>query len=296
MEEITKSKAVKPIKNKPEITDVEILPGRIVKLFWCDAVGAEKYIIRRYTTVDGERVPEKLETLTNEFTSFRDTTIPDDGTYEYRITATKKVSKSETAKKHSAFVSVSIISLDPPTLPRISTEGNGIKISWDNNDDVYGYVVLRRFSFMKRAAPIAVLTNGETEYTDKKFAKGQLIYYSIQTIVQNGDSTQYSKPSNELCSVILPVPKVLKKKKKLGKKLLLSVRLCAGADGYILFRRASTDEDPVEVFRTDSISSFDLIDATPKPAKELLYSVACFKKTDKEEFIGRPCEEIMVKI
>ena len=45
---------------------------------------------------------------------------------------------------------------------------------------------------LKMASAYATLANGENEYTDKKFAEGQLLYYSIQSIISDGDSFSFS--------------------------------------------------------------------------------------------------------
>ena len=295
MEE-NKNLKIRPIKNAPEITSVEILPGRDVRLTWCDAVGAEKYVIIRYSTIEGERVREKLETLTAEFNTYRDTTINEDGSFEYKVIAKKKIGPKQYASKSSMAAIAEIISVEPPELKHIKGESRKITISWDRDETVYGYVVLRRFAFMKKAMPIKVLKRGETEYSDSKFAKGQLMYYSIQSIISSGDGFAYSKPSNELCSVILPQPVVVEKKKRLGKKIDITVRLCAGADGYVLFRRCSPEDEREEVMRTAGIDKFTVTDAEKKPAKELYYSVSCFRQSSEGiEFIGPESNLIHVR-
>ena len=283
---------IRPIKNAPEITAVQILPGRNVRLTWCDAVGAEKYVVIRYSDPDGERIRERLEVLGAEFNSYTDTSIDEDGSFEYKIIAKKKIAPKQSAHKTSAAARANIISVDPPELSHIENDGKKIKISWNREEGIHGYVVLRRFSFMKKAIPIATLTEGETEFTDGKFAEGQLIYYSIQSIVSDGESLAYSRPSNELCSVVLPIPVVTKKHHSITKKVNISVRLCAGASGYILFRR-SEDDEPVEITRTEGIAAFTLTDGTKKPKGELFYSVACYKLSeDGDEFIGERSEEV----
>ena len=290
----TSNLKIRPIKNAPEFTSVEILPGRNVRLSWCDAVGADKYVIVRFSTVEDEVIKEKLEVLDVGQNSYVDTTIEDDGLFEYKVIAKKKLGPKQWARKLSRPVRANIVSVEAPVLDSIENIGKSIKISWNKDENIYGYVVLRRFSFMKKAIPIATLANGENEYTDKKFAEGQLLYYSIQSIISDGDSFSFSKPSNELCSTILPVPHILKKKKNLTGKVTVSVRLCAGADGYILFRRKIDDEKPKEISRTKGIASFDLSDSGKKPHGPLLYSVACFKTLDEEnEFIGERSEEII---
>lgn len=290
------AKDVKPIKNKPQIISIQVLPGRVVKLRWSDAVGADKYVIKRYDTVDGELVSKKLEVLTNEFNEYKDTTIEADGLYSYRVFALKKIAPKENFKLYTPRVEVNIVSVDAPILDEISADGNKIRISWKKDEDVASYVVQRRFSFMKKAIPVAELSDGENEYTDKKFAKGQLMYYRIQSVYNNGDSFIYSKPSNELCYAILDKVKILSHRKKLGKKVYFKVRLVAGADGYILYRRYDNETEAVEVMRTEGISAMTISDLSKKTGKTAYYTVSAYKLSPEgREFIGKPSDETIVK-
>lgn len=270
---------------------MKILPGRNVRLTWCDAVGAEQYVIIRFSDPDGERIRERIDVLDAGTNTYTDTSINEDGEFDYKVVAKKKVGPKQWARKASTSSRAKIVSVDPPKLSRIENAGKKIKISWDKDDKIHGYIVLRRFSFMKKATPIASLTDGENSYADGKFAEGQLIYYSIQSMLSDGESVAYSRPSNELCGVILPRPVIMKKRRSLFGKVSVSVRLCAGASGYILYRRCG-DGEPVEVTRTEGISSFELTDGTKKPTGELFYSVACFKiSAEGDEFIGERSDE-----
>lgn len=285
---------VKPIKNKPRILSIQVLPGKVVELKWSDAVGAQHYLIKRYDMVNGEFEGKVIDTLTNEFNTYRDTTIEEDGEYMYRVTARRKLPNKEKVYTHSAKTPVSIVSVEAPELKNICNEGKGIKISWDEDPDVDRYVVMRRFSFMNKAYPVAELEPGENSYVDDNFAEGQLMYYCIQSIYKKNSSLLYSKPSNELCSVILPQVKVMKTRKKLGKKVYFSLRLTAGADGYILYRKDGKDSENKEIMRTSSISSLLLGDTTPKSKGDTIYTVAAYKKSEEgQEFIGPKSEEIV---
>lgn len=287
---------IKPIKNKPNIFSIQVKPGRVVEIKWSDAVGAQHYLIKRYVKVNDEFEGKTIETLTNEFNTYRDTGITEDGEYMYRVTARKKLPNKEKAYTHSAKVPVTIKSVAAPVLSRIQNENGAIKISWDENPGIERYVVLRRFSFMDRPYPVAELEPGVHEYTDDNFAEGQLMYYCIQGVAVEDDAVSYSLPSNELCSVILPEVVVLKSSKKLGRKVKFNLRLTAGADGYILYRKDNETKENREIMRTESISSLELVDHYSKAKGENIYTIVAYKVSKEgQEFIGPACKEIVYK-
>ena len=81
-------------------------------------------------------------------------------------------------------------------------------------------------------------------------------------------------------------PVVLGRKRSLSGKVAFSLRLTAGADGYVLFRSSSADGEYKEAARQEGIDSLYIETRREGKEKTAFFRLACYKKDGDREFIG----------
>lgn len=284
-----------PTVNPPELLAADILSAGKIRLRWLTGKGAEKYIVKRCDTEDGKL--ERIAVLKKSELSFIDTNVELDKTYYYTVSSFKRLSKTETINRASRKISATVEIIPPPTMNSAELKGSTAVLSWSPTEkEVDGYVILRRYDFMKKPLSVAKTEGEGLTFTDEKIVPGQLYHYSVQAYRSLDDGTMvYGEASAEKCVFYIDAPSVLKVKTKLWKKVDFSLRLTAGADGYVLFRSDEKNGKYVEVARSNEEYDFSLKDTGKKKAKKAYYKAACFKKLGEKEYIGPAGKVIEVK-
>lgn len=281
------------IRNKPQILLVEV-QGNKVFLKWEKAEGADRYGVARSVNEVGPY--SNITTLSYDFNSYTDESIEKEGLYWYKIVAYKNVGADKPLRKAGTPVSANISTMQPPVLLSAEAKNNeSVTLKWECSEEVTDFNILRRHDFMK--APIAIerVDKTQTEFVDSDFVKGQLFYYSIQGVINENTDLRYSEASNEICAACMDPVKIMSIKRKLGKKVVFSLRLTSGADGYILYKSDSENGEFTEAVRSKGISEFVLSDKGQKGQKGAFYKVACYKSGDNIEFVGPLSEAVYVK-
>lgn len=281
------------INNTPEIEQIEALGDGKVKISWCVAEGAGRYSIRR--SFGNNKDFERIAGVSGDQTEYIDQTANSEGVYWYQIIAVREYGADKPIKKKSKTACVSIFSLKAPTLETLVEKKDGIHLSWSNCKDADGYNIIKRYDFMKAGVPVATVKKGETKFVEKNCIKGPLFYYSVKSFKLDGEHTKTSNNSNEIAWVRFDKVKVLSVSRKHGKKVTVDVRLCSGADGYILFKSLEEKGEYKEVSRTNSISELTLHDKGKKGERAAFYKVACYKKLQDKEIVGPLNSAVAVK-
>lgn len=289
-----KSDHISVIKNKPEINRIEILIDGNVKITWKEAVGAEKYIIKRSLKSDFEF--KKIAEISADKLEFTDSTIKKEGIYWYRITAHKSNGAEKPFSKTGESRSINISSLAAPHMLSIKSDGKKtVDFSWNSNEKFDGYIILRRHHFMRNAVKTDTVASDCNSYTDSNVILGQLLYYSVQGYkVETDGSIRYSNPSNELCSACIDKAQILSIKRKMFKKVFFSLRLTAGADGYVLFKSYSENGEFKEVKRTKGLAALTLEDKGESGKNGAFYTVSAYKMCEEKEIIGPQTKPVYV--
>ncbi len=287
-------KANKKIKNNPDIIMIEVLGDKSVSLKWEKATGADKYVVQRSLKPDADF--KKIAVVQREADTYVDQTIEDEGLYWYRIVAQRVEGDEKPIKRACDPQSINITSIEAPILKEISSDlKNGINFSWECSDEVDEFLILRRHSFMKKPIAIDTVDGTQFTYNDVKSVHGPLYYYSIQGVIEDDGNLRYTLLSNELPTVNLDKTVFTKIKRKLGKKVIFSVRLTSGAEGYALFKSSEEDGEYKCVFETQAIDSLDLFDKGERKEKGAYYKLACIKNIDGEKFYGPKTDAVFVK-
>ena len=283
----------KTIATKPDIVSLEAIDDNSVVVTWLEAAGADRYIVKRVR--EGETEYQKISVVQKGITSYTDTSITSQGVYRYIITAQKSEGLPKTIFKNGATKTVVVTDLKAPVLTDVVSKKGRIVLSWQKTDEVDGYAILRRHSFMKDGVIIAETEGNVLSYTDNDFVKGPTFYYSVQGIVKDGESLIYSHPGNELVAVCLDSTEICEVKRLHGKKVRITVRLTSGAEGYVLLRCADEKGKYEEVARTESFSDFVLSDKAGKGAKSAYYKACAYKTVEGKVYFGPETKALLVK-
>lgn len=286
------------IKNKPDISTLDVLGNGTVKIEWDMSVGADKYLVKRSREKDSGY--EKIATVKKKFTHYLDESIGGEGTFWYKISAWKKGPEGEKAfQLHSAPVKAEVSVIKPPKAETICKIGyKDINFKWSaGEDEVDGYVILRRYSFMDKPIEIARVDKNTMEYTDMATVAGQLYYYSVQGYISDATGThkRYGLSSEELSMICFDCPKVLSVNRKFGRKVSFDIRLTSGSDCYILLKSDKEDGEYSEVARTKEPFELKVSDVGEKKQKSAYYKIACVKLADNAEFTGPTTDAMQVK-
>ncbi|MBQ8028334.1 MAG: hypothetical protein IJ262_02875 [Clostridia bacterium] len=280
------------IDQRPEITRISA-DGNMVTLNWTTQEGIDKYIIRR--SLSSAEGFEKIAVLSGDTSEYCDKN-EGDGVYWYKVVAVRYSPEKEVIKKGSKVKSVTLCSLVSPTAEKISSGKKGkIILKWSYEEKADYFEVFKRYSFMNTHTYIGSVEGNKTSFADDNCIKGQLFYYSVTACVKEGETVKRSAHSNELCFVAFDKVPILEINRKHRKTVLFSLRLTAGADGYLLLRSDEENGEYKEVFRSCSVSDLILKDKGEKRKKGAFYKVACFKKTPDGDFIGPLSDSVFVK-
>lgn len=279
------------VLKRPEIISVTADEGKVT-VRWTAVEGADKYIIRR--SLSSAEGYEKLGSVTSDNLEYCD--INDgDGVYWYKVVALKN-SEDGYIKKGSKPQSVVVCSLKAPVAEKCFLNKKGkITLRWSSEEKADYFEVFRRYSFMNTLSLAGVTEGEKLSFTDKSSVKGQLFYYCVRACVRNGEEVRYSAVSNELFNVCFDKVPVLEVIRKHRKRVVVKIRLTAGADGYILFKGREENGEFKEAFRNSDITQLELPHHAEKGEKSAYYKVACYKNTPDGEIIGPAGDAVFVK-
>lgn len=261
-----------------------------VILTWTKVDGAEKYAVKR---ADSEK--SDFEHIAwSKKTKFIDDTVEPYNTYHYKIMAWKKLEGKKTSTRTSSARAVIISDVKVPKNVQLTPDADGsINIRWDKVRGASKYIVLRRNSLCTD-----LLTVGITEkcsFKDECVVSGQPYYYGVQAVNVEDGVEKPGKWSKQIPTVHLDCGEILSCEASFGKKISLSFRIVAGADGYIVERSDKKDGGFCEVGRTGGQTSVEFQDKVPKSLKTYYYRVKALKQVNETEFISFASKKVAIK-
>ena len=123
---------------------------------------------------------------------------------------------------------------------------------------------------------------------------GQVYHYCVQCVYADGENEKHGKFSPKVHAVCLDSGKILAHKTS-GRTTSFSLRLVAGADGYILERSENKDGDFTEIARTESNLELAIKDKAPSHFKTYFYRVRSFRNVKEEVFYSDGSEVVAIK-
>lgn len=269
------------LKKSPKIKSVCVTEDKKISISWTKVDGAEKYAVKRSTQAGGD-----FETVAwAKKPEFVDDTADENITYWYKITAWKKLEGKKTSTKNSAVKAV-VIS-DMPAAEKVSVKAGDkplIKIKWKNIPGVDGCIINRRNDFFSQIIPVAV-AEGES-YTDDGIVPGQPYHYSLQYYKKQGEEILHGNFSDEYDCIYLDSGKILSCKAGAFGRIKLSLRLVAGADGYIISRKDDKSAEYEQVIKTQDGFNLHITDKVPKHFKRYTYRVCAYKIVNGKEYLS----------
>lgn len=268
------------LKVSPKIKSIAVNEERHIVLKWSKVPMAEKYAVKRATEAAGE-----FEHLTwVKKCEFTDETAQENTTYWYKITAWKKLEGKKTSTKTSGVKAAVISDIKAPENIRVSSKGKkvAIELKWKNSEGADGCYIGRRNDFFSQIIPVAKV-QGES-FTDEGIVTGQPYHYSLQCFKNDGESELHGNFSDEYHCIHLDSGRILEAKSAVGRRVRLSLRLVAGADGYIIERSDSKDGDFEQVGRIESGLELHFEDKVPKALKTYYYRCRAFKSVKEQTF------------
>lgn len=284
--------AADKIKVSPKIKAITVTDDRHILIKWSKVAGAEKYAVKRAVQAGGE-----FEHLTwVKKCEFIDETAEENVTYWYKITAWKKLEGKKTSTKTSAVRAGIISDIKAPEGISLKADGKktAINISWKNKDGAEGCIIGRRNDFFSQIIPVATVEG--TSFCDEGIVTGQPYHYSLQYFKKSEDGFLQGNFSQELDCIHLDCGRIMSHKASLGKRVELTVRLVAGADGYIIERSDKEKEGFQEVARTKSGLDIRLRDKVPSGLRTYYYRTKAFKSVSDKEFISKASKVVAVKV
>lgn len=275
------------LRGRPKIKKIKAVGENQLKIVWTAVEGAERYGVYRKEKVDGEfkRIKWKKKR------SFIDN-VERDKTYWYKIVAHKTLDGKKKSTKDSGIRAAIISDIKPVGNLTAQPEKNKVKLFWDKNEDASKYIVYRRNDFFSQMLPVAQVE--KPTFEDEKVVSGQVYHYCVQCVYENDEIVKQGKFSKKAHCVCLDCGEILSAKVS-GRKVSFSLRLVAGADGYILERSNGKTGEFSEVARTKSNLNMAVSDKAPNHFKTYFYRVRSYKTIKDKEFISEPCSEITVK-
>lgn len=277
------------LKKSPKIKSVSVTDDKKIKICWSKVEGTEKYAVKRSAEPGGD-----WETVAwAKKTEYVDETISENTTYWYKITAWKKLEGKKTSTKNSAVKAVVVSSVPAPEKVTVtSSKKTAITLKWKNIPEADGCIISRRNDFFSQIIPIA-LAKGES-YTDEGIVSGQPYHYSLQFYKENGEDISHGNFSKEFDCIHLGSGKILDCKAGVLKRVRLSLRLVAGADGYIISRKEGKDGEYEQVQKTDGGFNLTVTDKVPKSFKKYYYRVSAYRIINGKEFVSAESKEISI--
>ncbi len=278
------------LKVSPKIKSIKVTDDKKLAISWSKVAGAEKYAVKRTSDLSGE-----FEHITwVKKCEFIDETAQQDTVYWYRITAWKKLDGKKTSTKTSGIKAGVISDIKAPEAVSAKAEKKpAITLRWKKLDGTDGCVVGRRNDFFSQIVPVGVV-EGES-FTDEGIVTGQPYHYSLQYFRKDDEKILYGNFSNEAHCIHLDCGKILSQKALIGKRVELSLRVVAGADGYIIERSEDKDGEFTEVGRTKNGLDLTFYDKVPKSFRTYYYRSVAFKTVCDEEFHSRASKAVSIK-
>ena len=283
--------AAEKLKVSPAIKSISVTDEKNLLIKWTKVAGAEKYAVKRAVDPSGE-----FEHLTwVKKCEFTDETAAENKAFWYKITAWKKLEGKKTSTKTSGVKAgiVSDIKAPEGVTAKAEPKKTAITLKWKNTDGALGCVIGRRNDFFSQIVPVATVKG--SSFTDEGIVTGQVYHYSLQYFKKGEDSDLYGNFSEEVHCIHLDPGKILGARALHGKKAEISLRLVAGADGYIIERSDSADGTYDEVGRTKDGFELKFYDKAPKAFRTYYYRTVSFKNVGDTVFKSVPSRIISVK-
>ena len=204
-----------------------------VSLSWSATANATGYNIYRATGNGGYELI--TQTPITE-TTFIDTSVADETSYSYRITAIKdgnEFAVSDTLKTTTPAINPTI----PNGITSLFSDGKTILLNWNSIDGIDGYNVYRATTINGDKIKLNSSLVINNTFIDDSFSVGTNLYYFIQS-VRKADVSNYSEDCSVNGSTLTPITNLTSNGINTT-SLMLSWDAVSGATDYNIYRSTS---------------------------------------------------------
>lgn len=267
----------------PKITSIAATEDKGVQLEWTSVKHAEKYVIKRSTSPDGEfQVVDRTTEL-----CFTDTTAEPDTIYWYKIIAWRWLDAKKGSMTESAVKAMTVSDIPAVSNLKAEEKDGRILLSWDKSGGDR-FLIYKRNDYCSKY--MSITETRDCSFCDPLPVSGQAYHYSVQLIKEADGKELYGSFSKEISCAFIDQTEILSTRKIIGKKALINVRIIAGADGYIFERCDKKDGNFSEAGRTEDITAVDFEDKLPSRIATYGYRVCAYKKVGDSELRGKYSE------
>lgn len=268
---------------RPTVTAGNDADSGKVTLKWKKVDGAVKYKVYRATSKNGEY---KLMKTTTE-TTYTNSSASAGNRYYYKVVA---VAENTAANSAASSIVSRLCDCARPELELSSSSTSSIKIKWDKVSGANGYIVYRATS--KDGTYKKLTTTTSRSYTDKSVSAGKTYYYKV--VAKNSNSDANSKASEILTAKATVMAPTMDTRVDATKSTIeISWDKVSGADGYYVYRRASTS-DSWERIKTITSGSTTSFKDTSRSGR-YYYCVAAYKTVNGTKYVSLKSEAIRAR-
>ena len=228
---------------------------------WQSVVGAEGYTVLRKSTSEG--VWEEVAEVSADTTEYTDKEIESGERYTYSVLASNSFGEST---YNSTGVSSMFIAKPAYT---VSNTKGGIEIKWNEVEGAVNYKVMKKTSDSDEWTQITKTAASVTDYRDTDVKSGEKYYYDVNAV--NGtDSTFASEEGIGVVYIAAPAITAVKNEQS---GILLTWSNVEGADSYVIYKKASGDEEFKPVVTVGADSEKEYLDAKVTTGETYTYAI-----------------------
>lgn len=252
---------------------------------WNKITGASKYVV--YRKIDSGSWT-KITTTTG--TKYVEKNLAYGKKYYYKVQAVGSAYGLERASAYSSYVrGLTNTIYRPDNVKVTSANYNKITITWTKVVPARGYEIYRATSKNGTYKKIATISNASTvTYTDSKLTTGKTYYYKIRAVYGTAKSPYTTVKS------VAPIPRtpVIKTIANVTNKTVkISWEAVSGASGYVVYRRASTNNSWEKIA---TVKGGNTLTYTDKTSGAWYYCVKAYRTVNGKKIYGNRSEAIRV--
>lgn len=269
----------------PVISAIKSLSSTELEISWATVNSTANYEIYRATDENGEF--KKIATVAGiNRVNYTDKKVKPGKLYYYKIRCVGQVDNKTVYSDYSAVVSGRSAKI-PANLTIKSQDSNTLRISWQADENVAGYVIKRATSAKGKYKKVATIEDAyQSTYDDETVKENTNYYYIIQSINYNGEvkgQSGFSSPVNGKTVKATAITKIVSNS---DTRQTISWKKVDGVSGYVIYQSTSKDGDytKIKAVKSANTTSYKVNDLAP--GTRYYYKVRTKKTTNGKSGFG----------
>lgn len=223
---------------RPEISSIKSKNSKELIISWDTVNSAANYEIYRATKVDGTY--KKIATVAGiNRVNYTDAKVKAGKLYYYKVRSIGQIDNTTVYSDYSEIVSGRTATV--PTITSVkSMDSNTLRVSFNADENVSGYVVKRATSANGKYKKIATVEGGgENYYDDASVTENTNYYYIVQSYNYNNGVKGYSGYGSTAFGQTIKKTAITKIVSTSSTKQTISWKKVDGATGYVIYQSSS---------------------------------------------------------